>query len=838
MGRFSEAEERQRRALDILGEIYGEQHPDFVLALNTLFELYKILGDRTQALATARRSLALTEKVWGDKHGEYAVSLNNLGEAELAAGRPDEARVLFVQALKLSEQHFAVYGQLWTTSLQNLADVRRLWGEYAESARLMQHVVKNRKIGYGQGHPETLDAMYHLADVELDSKNYAAAAVTLGQVLDASKFVHGQKHIKRAQYLSSLARLHRAQGDDARAEPVLRECLDIARANLDATFAVLSERRQLAMTRDAQRMLFAYLDLAVSRRQPGEDAYQHVLAWKGAVLSRQQQSRLASDKTELMPLVNDYQETSRQLATFALATANPAQRNAVVQEIANLSQKKERLEGELSAKSEKFRQSQEPFTIEKLKGLLPQDSALVDFMEYTDSSLAVPQNGETPKQLLVAFVVRPGRPVQQIDLGDTAPIRSLGEQWRAEIMRGRGGVGRGLKFLPTKESAKTATVVPQVDLRRRLWDPLEPHLEGVKLILLSPDGSVAKLPLAALAGREGGKYLIEELSVVVVPSPSQLAQLAKSPAGARGGEDMSLLVVGDVDFGAAAGTSRGEGKHEVPLVQRTAPRFGNVTFSPLPGTGREVKSIAALFRERFATGKLSELLGADATEERFRETGPGFRYLHLATHGFFAPESLAASPAGTPTDRKMRDKAEPGERITELHPGLLSGIALAGANPGKTSPVALQVNTDTVQDDGVFTALEVASLDLGGVELAILSACETGLGQTAGGEGLLGLQRGFQVAGARSTVASLWKVDDSATQVLMIEFYRNLWEKKLSKLESLRQAQLTMLQRYDSRQQKLVSRGLKPVTQAKGSEEPALLAPFYWAAFMLSGDWR
>ena len=116
---------------------------------------------------------------------------------------------------------------------------------------------------------------------------------------------------------------------------------------------------------------------------------------------------------------------------------------------------------------------------------------------------------------------------------------------------------------------------------------------------------------------------------------------------------------------------------------------------------------------------------------------------------------------------------------------MLSGLALAGANRNPES------STDVLQlDDGILTALEVAELDLGGTELVVLSACETGLGRAAGGEGLLGLQRAFQVAGARTVVASLWKVDDEATQQLMSEFYSNLWQKHLSPLEALRQAQL------------------------------------------------
>jgi CHAT domain-containing protein len=159
--------------------------------------------------------------------------------------------------------------------------------------------------------------------------------------------------------------------------------------------------------------------------------------------------------------------------------------------------------------------------------------------------------------------------------------------------------------------------------------------------------------------------------------------------------------------------------------------------------------------------------------------------------------------------------------ISGFHPGLLSGLVLAGANR-PAEPGA---------DDGILTALEVAELDLSGVELATLSACETGLGEVAGGEGLLGLQRAFQTAGARSVVASLWQVDDEATRKLMVRFYENLWRAKepLGKLAALREAQLWMLREG-------VKRGLVrlPDKEATAGRTP----PYYWAAFVLSGDWR
>ena len=158
------------------------------------------------------------------------------------------------------------------------------------------------------------------------------------------------------------------------------------------------------------------------------------------------------------------------------------------------------------------------------------------------------------------------------------------------------------------------------------------------------------------------------------------------------------------------------------------------------------------------------------------------------------------------------------QSLAGYHPDLLSGIVLAGAN-----------NPDPEHDDGILTAAEVGELDLRGVQLVVLSACETGLGDLRGGEGMLGLQRAFQVAGAETVIATLWSVEDNTTQKLMERFYDNHWNKEMPTAEALREAQLWVLRGSHLRDADL-------------DDEPApenkRLAPYYWAAFVLSGDWR
>jgi len=248
---------------------------------------------------------------------------------------------------------------------------------------------------------------------------------------------------------------------------------------------------------------------------------------------------------------------------------------------------------------------------------------------------------------------------------------------------------------------------------------------------------------------------------------------------------------------------RGDQKEFAQDNQRSSD-LSKLQFGPLPGTAKEAAAITPMLPG------VTLLIGSDATENTIKQLQSP-KILHIATHGFFLSDVELVAPAdfGGSTllsNRGLGVEARPGA-VPNSPPGktenplLRSGIALAGFNPRQSG-----------NEDGVLTALETAGLNLRGTKLVVLSACETGLGDITNGEGVYGLRRALAIAGAESQVISLWKVSDEGTKDLMVSYYQRLLN-NVGRSDALRQTQLEML------------------------SNPTYQHPFYWAAFIPSGDW-
>jgi CHAT domain-containing protein len=343
-----------------------------------------------------------------------------------------------------------------------------------------------------------------------------------------------------------------------------------------------------------------------------------------------------------------------------------------------------------------------------------------------------------------------------IDLGDYQYLGTAVQRWRS-------GFGR------TRDSRSAGVL-----LRKQIWDPLEPHIKGAKIVLVSPNGVFGALPLATLPGKKPGSYLLEDWAICVAPTPLLMLESPrdskskpKRPAG-------GMLLVGDVDYNAS----------QTGNVKKPAIRLGGRRrYSPLPGSKSEIIAIEKIYRSHHKNEVVTRLTAANATEKRFRYTAHHRTYLHVVTHMYFTPFRI---------------------RI-----GSLSGLAMAGAN-----------HSDPKKDEGVVTTEEIGLMDLSRTDLVVLSACDTSRDMVGSGKGLLGLQHAFQIAGARSTLASMWKAPNSVTMLLMERFYSNMWDKRMGKLEALREAQLWMLREGRAHLKKSTGKNTKTTKSTR-------LSPFF-----------
>lgn len=372
-------------------------------------------------------------------------------------------------------------------------------------------------------------------------------------------------------------------------------------------------------------------------------------------------------------------------------------------------------------------------------------------------------------------------------------------------------------------------------LGRMIWKPIEKELENAKNIYFSPDGLLYHIAIENLPYDEAGNLICDRWNLYRLSSTKQLVsaknvkiEKASVYGGLRYDADEQVLINDNKKYPAKR-------DFEVSSIADSLNLRSGV--EELPATKTEAVDID----KTLAQVKVANLLYTDTlgTEASFKAlSGQRRNLLHIATHGFYWTEREAKlmdhlgflSLNNSDRPRYVEDKA-----MTR------SGLLFAGANhalKGKALPEGV--------DDGILTAKEISALDLRGLDMVVLSACQTGLGEISG-DGVFGLQRGFKKAGANTLLMSLWKVDDKATQMLMTQFYANLTSGK-SKFESLREAQryvreyeteVTESEFYNQTayQQYKSERNNEEALQSESAVRKMKIKPYasprYWAAFIL-----
>ena len=773
-GQYAEAAPLLQRALAIREQALGPAHPDVATGLTNLAGLHQIQGQYTEAAPLYQRALAIQEQALGPAHPDVATSLNGLAQLYLVQGQYVEATPLHGRALAIREQALGPVHPLVAQSLNNLAVLAFRQEQYAEAAPLYQRALAIQEQALGPTHPDVATSLTNLATLYRAQGQYTEAALLYQRALTIREQALGLAHPNVADVLIRLAVLSLAQGNPAHAVPLLTRSSVIREHTLALMLMLGTEAQKLAsavmLSNETSLLVSLHTRFAPYDPQALHLALTTVLRRKGRVLDAMVDTLAAMRQhmpPEEQPLLAQWATVRGQLATLVFEGLDPHIPAVYRANLVQLETQVQHLEAQLSAHTAALRTQLQSVTLEQVQATLPAEAALVEFAVYVP--FTPPQHWGAAQY--VAYVLPAQGAPAWVDLGEAARIDRAIEQFRADL--------RGPHRLRVRDTARALDAL--------VMRPLRPLLGAAHHLLIAPDGALHLVPFGALLD-ETQHYLLERFTVSYLTSGRDLLRPPRVRPHAQ-----PPLVVGYPDFDTPGLVPVGQGIAAAPAARRSA-NLRALTFPPLPGTAAEVAAVQHLLPG-------SQLWTGSAASEMALKQVQGPRLLHIATHGFFLddqhPLSHRLRGLDVVSTTLLAELPEPRRE----HPLLRAGLALAGANTPQPG-----------QEDGLLTALEVASLDLWGTELVVLSACDTGVGQVRNGEGVYGLRRALVMAGADSQVMSLWPVEDDATREFMMAYYRRL-QAGAGRAEALRQVQLTML------------------------ANPQQGHPFYWAAFVLSGLW-
>lgn len=839
--RYAEAEPLYRRALAIREKVLGPDHPEVASSLNALAALYLAQGKYAEAEPLYRHALAIGEKSLGPNHPFVALTLSNLAQLSKAQGKFVEAEPLYRRAISIDLKTLGQEHPRVATGLNNLATLYIEEGRFADAEKLLRGALAINENALGQSHPTVAKNLNNLAECYINEGKSAEAKPLLERALAIAEKIYGPNHPDVATDLINLAGVYEDEGKYAEADPLFRRALSIlensvgpdhpktgeALMNLavncygwdkpeaaepyfdrrlgnlakqfESNFTYMSERERLGFLRTVAGAfpLFFSFSLKYHERDPALAGKMYdVLLWeKGFIAASAAALRakiLASGDKEAMTLLDKLTAKKTQLAGLISAPqGDPAQwRKAIGQ----LAQEANDLEKELVKRSAALsaEKTLAHVTWRDVQKTLKPGEAAVEFVRFQF------HNGKswTGTFYYAALVVTPQSTVPSfIVLGEAQKLES-------DPMAGyRASVGRtrGFAVQETPAAAGGASSSAAYDA---FWKPIEPALAATKVVYVSADGVLNQIPLGLLEDGTG-KLLLEKYDLRPVNRTKDLLRPQHAAAS------KTAVLFGNPKFNLTEPEQRAalerlnRGNQQRSLVAAAAVGTGPQSreahggpLPPLPGTQIEVDAVGKLLKQ--AQWQVDPYTGDRALEEVFdRLRSP--RLVHVATHGFFLSDQEIA--------QEKKNTGKPSPRIVD--PMLRSGLYFAGADrAGSGAPPAAGL------EDGVLTAYEATQLDLQGTELVVLSACETGLGEQQNGEGVFGLRRGLQEAGAEAVLMSMWSVPDQETQELMTLFYQG-WLGGLDKHAALRQAQM---------------KERETVRQRYGKD-----LPYYWGAFVLVG---
>jgi len=787
MGRYDAAEPLYLEANAIRKSVLGKEHPIYARSLSNLAILYLKMGRYEAAEPLFLDVSAIRENTLGKEHSDYAMSLSNLANVYMAMDRYEAVEPLYLEAKAIYEKAFGKEHPDYANNLNNLALLYSITGRFQEAEPLFLESKAILEKIFGKEHPSYASCLNCMADFYSNFGRYEAAEPLYLESKTIQEKVLGKEHQEYANGLINLANLYSRMGQDEAAEPLYIEASSLQRNLIAKSSQHLSEQELSAYHRlflqnlaeyfsFAQRSPTASLKRGISASPSGGDSpsaqttayknpklsggcYDNALFHKGFLLTASQQLKQLADSdptsAKQFEVLTAYQRSLSKEYSKSITER---------QNVTDLEDKVNTLQKELARVVSGYEDALRQVSWQEVREKLQPGEVAIEFIQYQFYN-------QKPCDSIyyTALVLLPG---------DKAPmfVPLFEEREIAQLLEGAKGRNiNGINALYRSGGQKS--------LYDLIWKPLD------GLLNCSPSGLLHRLNLGAIPTGKGQTFselhklvLLGSTRQLVVPNAFKTAgNSAYVAGGIRYDWDSTNVVPANTDL-ATRGMAT---PNELPFQVDSTSRGGSWDY--LPASATEAIEISKILKAQNFVVQLDT--GYAATEESFKHLGtnqPSPRTILLATHGFFFPD-----PKPDARERKIRlDSPEPVFK-TSNDPLIRSGLVLSGGQ--QTWRTGKGRGN---REDGILTAYEISQMDLSGTELVVLSACETGLGDIVGNEGVYGLQRAVKIAGAKYLIMSLWKVNDNSTNEFMTEFYRQWLKKELEIPEAFHVAQKNMKVKY------------------------------------------
>jgi len=753
LGNYTEAIRLGTEAMEIIKENFGAEHPDYALSLNNLSGYNSNLGNYAEAIRLANEAMEIWKNVFGKLHPDYATSLGNLANYYSDLGNYAEAVRLDKEAMKIWMTLLGPENPKYARSLNNLGLYYSFLGNYAEAIRLETEAMGIAKRVFGTEHPIYATLLGNLALINSNYGNYAEAMRLETEAMGIRKKVFGIKHPKYALSLKNLANYNSGFGNYAEAYKYCQQNTRIIQSHIRKIFSGLSSTLQKSIWERKYADDFNFiLPNCIVRCQTDESISElydmTCLFAKGILLNTGIEMRKLILESGDSIMIQKYDTMSKNISIYnKLIEKSQSDRYLDADSLNSVIQKQEM---ELARDSKAYGDYTHNMTIKwkDVQRNLGDNDIAIEFLDFPIIN--------TDSTLYVALTLKRGY--------DSPHMVTLFEK-------------KQLMAIPED------IYYTQTDVSNLVWKPLKEELKGIRNIYFAPSGELHRIGIEYLP-INGTNVISDKHSLYRLTSTRQLAIVRDRTVGKKN------ILYGGINYDEKSDVAMSNETSTMGTSLRGACSRVRVdslstrgSFEYLDGTRIETNLIA----ENMELHRTPYIyyIGKDATEESFKHLdGTKPKAIHIATHGFYFTETMARKIQFTrPTTVLATEGIPQAGRFVEDKPMTRSGLLFSGCNRAFRHE-----QIPEGEEDGILTAQEISTLDLRGLDLVVLSACQTGLGEISSGEGVFGLQRGFKKAGANTILMSLDKVDDEATRILMVEFYRNLMNGK-TKNQSLQEAQ-------------------------------------------------